>query len=747
MLSFIALSAAVSISEVQLIPESGATFLSFKYAPTEPQATIVITPPEMELLSGGLFSLSENLTLNFNLSTPAYLYDIETSANETLYSGSLNAWCGSVFDDCGNCAGMPPGTFKWCNGAYPQRTYSCDNWCYTYSPKPAFEKTMVGGFSKMRAFATIEIEKFPKARLLVSESNPIRAAENASAELIFPSLQPPIVAVELIRPLSDRTWKSITPSQLQSYKSNLFSYYSQYTQSIDSAHSATNSLNSALAELSLNSQGNHLDYYELSSPEAQFPQIRIKMESNYAGVEAIRGRPEALLLQSTVQFDAGLPYYQFDLKNAGPVSDNFIANLSCNGSVISSTSAVLIEAGNVAPLKFFVPQITFPTLCTAYAFLLGSLLAPSSISSTLEPFKIPCPQAYECCSVSETHEEKSCLDATLFKEEDGYGGGYYYLQHYSCIAQICAENSTTFIRRVEGNKPPLQYSFSSNPSNSAISQPALQKTSPSPTPSPTLNLPRITPISPTPPALKSIPLEEEKIEIIAPSEITEGYGTVVVRANSKPAQGSILVLSPSMKRRTLPLDLGSTDVLFNEEGEWKISYSFEQKKINVLPFVSPNALNERKDSTASTSFLTLGFSSLPLPEICLALSFAIFGFALHKKVREKVHFRKSFENNIVRLEIQNNRSDLTNLEITDIAPEGTILSTISNPPSEVTEIIFGKHIKWKKSLLRKGERMLISYSIFTNSPSGSLRPAEIQADAEGNKRILVLSNAVELQAA
>jgi hypothetical protein len=101
--------------------------------------------------------------------------------------------------------------------------------------------------------------------------------------------------------------------------------------------------------------------------------------------------------------------------------------------------------------------------------------------------------------------------------------------------------------------------------------------------------------------------------------------------------------------------------------------------------------------------------------------------------------------NIVRLEILNNQSDLRNLEITDIAPEGTILSTISNPPSEVTEIIFGKHIKWKKNELHKGGRMLISYSIFTSNPSSSLRPAEILADTEGNKRIRVLSNAVDLR--
>ena len=50
---------------------------------------------------------------------------------------------------------MPPGTFKWCNGAYPLKTYYCDNWCYSYSPQPAYERAQVGSFIKTAAKAVV----------------------------------------------------------------------------------------------------------------------------------------------------------------------------------------------------------------------------------------------------------------------------------------------------------------------------------------------------------------------------------------------------------------------------------------------------------------------------------------------------------------------------------------------------------------------------------------------------------------
>jgi hypothetical protein len=217
-----------------------------------------------------------------------------------------------------------------------------------------------------------------------------------------------------------------------------------------------------------------------------------------------------------------------------------------------------------------------------------------------------------------------------------------------------------------------------------------------------------------------------------------------VVSSSGTASGNLELATPSHKEHEIPLQEGRAEVLFNEIGIWRVKYKTEAKLITV----SPIKVQTNKDSAPTiqagmaTGFMALNFSKLPLIETAFLLSFFVLGYAGFRRYSERIRFTKTFENNIVRLEILNNKADLKNLEITDIVPEGNVLSTISNPPSEVTEIIFGKHIKWKKGELRKGERMLISYSIFSNNPSDSIRPAELLAEMEGNKRIIVLSNPI-----
>ncbi|MFH1750156.1 MAG: hypothetical protein ABH863_00600 [Candidatus Micrarchaeota archaeon] len=741
MLALLALAGALPITNVQLASNEGGSFLSFDYQPTSAADSFTIVPEEMQALSGGQFTLSSNLTINANLTAITYLFEIDRTANESLFSASVNVWCGSSSDDCGNCNGMAPGTYEWCNGAYPLRTYWCDHWCYTYSPSPAYEKARVGAFSKQEASADIAVMKQPEAYLHLDGAYSLQSSGPLEAELFFPPPNPSVQNTPLIRAYGSETWRAPKTTDLQSYGGSLISYYSQYLSSIGGAHSSSNNLNSALSALASNSDGEYTLFFESAPISNQFPSVKIILQAEYAGVIPLHGIPLALSLGSEPFFEGTGAYYEFEVQNLASIPDSFYANLSCNGTFLSSSNAFIPE-NSTSILKFFIDWMEYPALCTATAFLESRPSISSSITNTLDPFKPPCPSEFQCCGGSGPYVEWPCVDEEKFMQEDPYGNGYFYLQHYSCSENLCGEASTELIRRVTGNSPPPQQSYSPPQYNPPQQSFASAPTPTSSTISSPLASPSIQPSTLASPSPTHIPIDEEVVEIFAPDKITKGYAPVSVTANSQPAQGSILVLSPSMKRRNLPLELGSTEVLFNEEGEWKISYSFEYKKIMVIAAPGSLAPEESNLPSAQTSFLALNFSKLPLPQAALMFSLLAIGFALYRKNAERILFRKSFENNIVRLEIINNKTDLKNLEITDIAPEGTILSTISNPPSEVTEIIFGKHIKWKKNDLRKGERMLISYSIFTSNPSGSLRPAEILADSNGNKRIRVLSNPV-----
>ncbi|MFH0971348.1 MAG: hypothetical protein V1835_02165 [Candidatus Micrarchaeota archaeon] len=733
---------AATISELQLIAEESTNYLSFKITPTTNYEQIILAPEEIQALSQNQFTLAENFTFSINISNTAYLYEIDRTSNETVFSGSLNVWCGASYSDCNNCGGMPPGTFKYCNGAYPAYSYYCDSWCYTFSPKASYEKAQVGAFSRTAVSAQVQFNKFPGAFLSANESSLEQNAANASITLLLPTVAPPSQSFPLVRSYTSQNWQQMQQSDFQSYKNTLSYYYGQYAVSIGAAYAASNSLNSALSSLISNSEGAYSDYYSFYPASPPLPELRIKLQADFAGVLAPRGKPKILNLSQIAQFENGAPYYALEVQNVGASSDSFLASLSCVNSTNSSLNfPILIEPASQLALKLFVSQITSPTICTAAAFIFDAPAISDSFTTTLQPFKLPCPSEYQCCSGSEAFEGRECASEERFKQEDAYGNGYYYAQHFSCENFICSASNTSFLRRVSGNTPPPTQSYSvySPPQYSVpISAPqnppvATATTVPSPLPS----------IFSSPsPSIVSIPIKEQAIEIRIPESVSEGYHSIRVYADALPASGNLELTSPSSLHHTIVLDLGVAEALFNEPGEWDLIYRGETKSVRVLPTVTIQIIDKKPEVFAATPFIALNLSNLPLMELALLLSFFIFGFASFKRYSEKIQFTKSFENNIVRLEILNNKTDLRNLEITDIVPEGTVLSTISNPPSEVTEIIFGKHIKWKKNELRKGERMLISYSIFANNSAGPLRSAELMADIEGNKKLSVLSNSI-----
>lgn len=747
MLFTIALASGMTITDFKLISESGQNYLSFELSPTISLEQIIITPDDAATLSGNLFTLSKNLTIETNASEIRLLYEIDRQANESVYSAYLNVWCGASFSDCGNCGGMQPGTYKYCNGAYPTYTYYCDNWCYTYSPAPTHEKAQVGQFIGFQASAQIAL---PDISPFIYQLNHIKTNQsdpNLTIQLLYPPISIPPQNIPLIRSYSDQKWRAISQNQYSNYKSSLAQYNGLYLSSHANANSQTPLLNGALSSLISASSGEYVDYFDQLLATPTYPKLAIKIPSESAGVSALRGKPNALSLALLVQFDSLAPYFSIEFQNIGPAADNFNANLTCDNFSISLANPVILEPNQIISEKFFVPQFSTPQLCTATVFLEELPAISNSIIATLAPFKLSCPAENQCCTNSESYEDKPCIPTEKFHSNDAYGNGYFYMQYYSCENYSCLENSTNVTRIISGNAAPIaitpnQQSYFASTSN--YNPPDNDEKKPTAIPS-EAQKPKISPSPtsiPSPTMPPKIPISQDVIEIFAPQTTTPGYETISVFANSKPASGTLEIISPASKKVGFVIESGSAEVLFNELGIWKASFEGEVKTIVVEPEIISLPKQEKQTPSEATSLISLDATKLPFLEIISIIIFLSFGYVGFKRQSERIHFSKSFENNIVRLEIINGKADLKNLEITDIVPEGNVLSTISNPPSEVTEIIFGKHIKWKKNNLQKGERMLISYSIFSQSKGDCLKPAELLAEIEGNKRILVLSNAI-----
>ncbi len=724
---------SATITNAELISDNGQTHLRLLIQPQSPISQISLSPEEAQTFSNNLFSLEQPINFNLEISNWLYLYEISGTNTESIYTSDLQVWCGATFSTCNNCGNMPPGTYKWCNGMYPLKTYDCDNWCYTYSLQPTYEKSRPEKFSHMFATGKLAPTSSPQISI-VFNSTSNSSTENLNIEIISSETTPPPTPdAVLFKSTSNNKWQQLPEMDYQTYKNAQIIYNSQYALSHESAHSATRTLGAAFETLRSNAFGEFSPYFYIESET--LPQIKLTLNSDYAGVVMLRGIPKILSLSETATIEGESAYYSATLQNQGQTSDSFSLNLSCESQTV--TSNVLLESDELATLPLFMRQLTEEENCSLLAFVTEEPSIRDEFSATLQPFQLPCPAELQCCNNSSNYFEKTCINEERFVQEDGYGNGYYYLQHFACQDFHCMPSSTTFLRRTTGNTPPQTISFYTPP------QQAPPATSPSPAknPSPTTAPPNPTP-SPSPlPQLERVEINAPDIEIFIPDVIEEGYNTVEVREDFSPAEGILELVSPSNNRLSFMLENGKAEALFNEEGKWELRFSEKTKTINVLSNSAPPGTTP--PPSRQTSFLSLGFSNMPLFETALILLAVVLGYGRYNRHLKRLRFKKSVENNIVRLEIINPKTDLKELEITDIVPEGTILSTISNPPSEVTEIIFGKHIKWKKGELKKGERMLISYSIFSENKNLPLRSAELTA-IEGNKRIQLLSNSITL---
>lgn len=736
-------ASAIEITQFAIVYENSNSYLEIGLAPSSMFENLEITPELAAIKSEGKFSIAKNISMSINITNSSSLFEIDRNAIEDVFSPSERLWCGSVFDTCGNCAGMPAGTFKWCNGAYPLVTYSCDNWCYTYTISPGYEKSQTGAFVKNSARVVIEAHAAGKTEISLGDENSMQQAnEVANADASVLQTAPSLLPILLLRSKNSQEWMEISKNDYQNYKNELMNYYGTYLASIASAKSATDRLNGAIGRMVSNGRGKFSGYY--SREFFEYPKITLKLRSDFAGVVALRGMPKIGLVSTQAKFADGKAYYEAEFENAGYAAETFAGNLSCgNGSAIWQTSIEFLENGKFGKMKFFVGRMESPTICSLKIFVLGFETNFDEIAATFEPFRQECPSEHQCCSNSLAYLDKACPPQESFRQEDAYGNGAYYMQDFVCENFICKAGASTITRRISGNLPPAQNTVSF--ASSGFESP---KSTPTPQPSKEIEIKKEEanseePKKPTAP--KKIEIKDETIEIIVPEHAPQGYLEIAVKVNDKPASGDVEVVSPAGKEYAFRLDLGSAQVLLNEEGEWAVKYKEEKRSVFAENLDAKKITEDGgngKNAAGYTAFLSLGTSKLPFTETALVLIFAAFGFAGIRRHSEKVHFKKSFENNIVRLEIFNNLADLQNLEITDIVPEGQVLSTISNPPSEVTEIIFGKHIKWKKEKLGKGERMLISYSIFANSKAESLRAAEFEALSDGNKKVKILSNAI-----
>ncbi|MEK6843333.1 MAG: hypothetical protein AABY04_02505, partial [Candidatus Micrarchaeota archaeon] len=695
-LLFVASAAAIEITQFELVFENSQNYLAVGLTPGNSFDNMILTPDDAIQESGGKFSIAGNISIQINVTNASSLFEIRNELLEDVFTPTESIWCGGVFNTCSNCGGMPVGTFKWCNGAYPLTTYSCDNWCYTYGTAPSYVKTETGAFVKNSAQISIKTIANGQSEMSLDENHLQETTEMATGFAAIPQIVPSMLPKNLIREKTSNAWREILPIDYQNYKNELAYYYGAYASSISSAKTATGKLSSALGNMISNAKGNYVEQYKQDLGE--LPKITLKLRADFAGVIALRGKPKIITLGTIAKFENGLAFYEAEFENAGYATDTFSGNLSCeNETAIWQSGREVLENGKIGKMKFFVEKMETPKLCLARIFVLDYASLFDEKIAILEPFRMACPADYQCCSNSQNYNDRACQSEERFRPDDSLGNGAYYTQNFVCENYICKGGSIAITRRISGILPSTQ--------NTVLFASA-NYDSPKPTTAPATKeieikkdeIDKISEPQKTP-APKQIEIAEEIIDIILPDHAFLGYQEVFVKINDMPASGDVELESPTGKNYAFRLDLGSAQVLLNEEGRWKIQYKEEKKQIYAQKLdtksISDNIGNE-KNAALATSFLSLGMSKVPFVETVLILALAAFGFAGVRRHSEKVHFKKSFENNIVRLEIFNNLADLRNLEITDIVPEGQVLSTISNPPSEVTEIIFGKHIKWKK---------------------------------------------------
>ena len=225
------------------------------------------------------------------------------------------------------------------------------------------------------------------------------------------------------------------------------------------------------------------------------------------------------------------------------------------------------------------------------------------------------------------------------------------------------------------------------------------------------------------------------MDLRVPSEIGKGFETVLVYVDGEPGKGSVEFESPSGKTFVRSLRNGKTNFYFDEAGEWIVSFNETTKTVNVVeeepqaPAASPSEVNGEEPSKETGLFLA---GAAPWQMGLALLLLALLAYLAYAYWWKRVVITKKYDGKRVVINVENRKQKLKNVELLDLAPEGSEVKTPEN--AEASDTITGTAIKWKKKELKKGGKWMVSYGL-KNADEKNFKPVELKGVNEEGKEV------------
>ncbi|MEM3030271.1 MAG: hypothetical protein QXH27_00910 [Candidatus Micrarchaeia archaeon] len=199
------------------------------------------------------------------------------------------------------------------------------------------------------------------------------------------------------------------------------------------------------------------------------------------------------------------------------------------------------------------------------------------------------------------------------------------------------------------------------------------------------------------------------VELFFPATalINEPVSIAVLRQGA-PVGGWLSITSPAGRVFVKQLSGGRVSFVFDEVGDWSVSYGNVSKAISVAePEDALSQATKPLSNTLSQRFSLPDYAwilalalLLPLPVLALLIYAVAF--------KPRLELVKSVEGDTVRLRLENAGLELWNAALLDIVQEGELLDA---GEAKVSDTIFGRVLRWERGIVRAGEGWEVSYRI------------------------------------
>ncbi|MEM3399476.1 MAG: hypothetical protein QXP42_01460 [Candidatus Micrarchaeia archaeon] len=197
-----------------------------------------------------------------------------------------------------------------------------------------------------------------------------------------------------------------------------------------------------------------------------------------------------------------------------------------------------------------------------------------------------------------------------------------------------------------------------------------------------------------------------RISIFAPQNTEKGNVEILVLKNSLPAEGSVLIKSPSGREFVMKLSRGATSLFFDEPGTWVVSYMGTERTINIgaesstknptsIPTINPKKIDSMLEFLGEVLPFFLVLTFLPILFVLfLLVSRYVFAPNLHARIEpEGIKIR--------------GKGELYDVNISLLFPSN---AKINAENASISDTIFGKMVKWRVPVLKGSESSLFRFS-------------------------------------